>query len=91
MTNELDFIKKEFNKIIQSIFDNPNNIKKYIGSNYIRSEKIFTILKIIENYNIFDCGCCRKFDYNKVSGFINEELYPLIDFAKTKVKHITFK
>jgi hypothetical protein len=87
VNNRITVTKREFSRVVKSVFENPEMLKSFVNSKNISKDQSKTILKSVDKLNSKTCACCRKFDPTKLNMTpIVEELEPLLDIAQANVR-----
>ena len=81
-SEQITLIKHRFEKVIESIFNHPLSINRYIETGELNKHQAKQIRKQVNTLNFYSCPCCRKFDVTKLTTPINEMFEPLIDITK---------
>ena len=86
---QITLIKHRFEKVVESIFNHPLSISRYVEAGELSKHQAKQIRKQINTLNFYSCPCCRKFDITKQTTPINEMFEPLIDITKKSLSSTT--
>jgi hypothetical protein len=81
---KVEYIKREFSILVKSIFDTPEILKSWINEKHLSNGDAKSILKLVNGFNSKTCGCCRRYDPNKLKLIpVDPELEPILDLARS--------
>lgn len=84
--DQITYMKREFNSLTKTIFENPELLKIYVNEKMISDEQAHIILNHINKLNSKTCVCCRRYDPAKLKvSPIEKDLEPLLDIAQMVV------
>lgn len=84
---QITAIKREFSSLVKTIFDHPENLKRYILEKKLSNDQSRAIWNSVNKLNANKCPCCRRFSANSLSlSPVERDLEPLIDIAQALAK-----